>query len=83
MTSPRLTPERHRALKLLVSNRYGISAELLVRDHGVHRKVVAGLVRSGLAVAEHEMTKGDDQAIEVVWIRITTAGRKALAASTY
>ncbi len=52
---PRLTPERRRALKLLASSCHGASEELLVRDHGFSRGVLASLVLGGLAAAEREV----------------------------
>ncbi len=76
---PQLT--RRQALKLLASSQHGINAELLMRDHGFSRRMLAGLRRAGLAAAEREMTAPDDGAIEVIWIRITPAGRRALAGS--
>jgi hypothetical protein len=42
--------------------------------------MIAGLVSSGLAVARRENVKAGSRAIEVVRIRITGAGRDALAA---
>ncbi len=42
--------------------------------------MIAGLIRSGLAMARRENMKAGDRAIEVVRIRIPGAGRDALAA---
>jgi hypothetical protein len=52
MTSPRLSPERRRALELLARDRHGVNAELLVRGHYFSRRVLAGLVRAELAAAK-------------------------------
>jgi hypothetical protein len=53
---------------------------LLVLVHGFERDMIAGLVNSGLAMARRENMKAGDRAIEVIRIRITGAGRNALAA---
>jgi hypothetical protein len=80
MTSPRLSPEQRRALALLASNRTGINAALLVYGHGFKRRVLAGLVRRGLVAAEREVAMAGGKPIEVVRIKITAAGRKAIGA---
>jgi hypothetical protein len=48
--------------------------------HGFDGDMIAGLVHSGLAMARRENMKAGGRAIEVVRIRITGAGRDALAA---
>jgi hypothetical protein len=75
---PRLSPERRRALKLLASGRHGVNEELLVRGHGFSRAVLASLVLRGLAAAEHEVMIAGGKAMEVVRVRITEAGRRAI-----
>jgi hypothetical protein len=40
--------------------------------------MIAGLVRTGLATAERETIKARGKTIEVVRVRITEAGRKAI-----
>jgi hypothetical protein len=77
---PRLTPEQREALELLASEPQGATEELLVLAHGFDGDIIAGPVRSGLAMARRENMKAGGRAIEVVRIRITGAGRKALAA---
>jgi hypothetical protein len=79
MTS-RLSPERRRALELLARDRHGINAELLVYGHGLSPRVLAGLVRAELVVAKREVAIAGDKTIEVVRLRITVAGRKAIGA---
>jgi hypothetical protein len=74
----RFSPERRRALELLASNSGGVNAALLVRIHGFKRHVLAGLVRRKLAAAEREVAMAGGSAIEVVRIRITAAGRRAV-----
>jgi hypothetical protein len=78
MTSPRLSPEQRRALELLVSNRHGVNAELLVRGHGLSRRVLAGLVQRKLAAAKREMVMAGGKPVAIVRIRITAAGRRAI-----
>ena len=74
----RLSPEERQALELLASDPQGATEELLVLAHGFDSDMIAGLVHSGLA--RRENMKAGSRAIEVVRIRITGAGRKALAA---
>jgi hypothetical protein len=75
---PRLTVERRLALKLLASSRHGANEELLVRGHGFKRQMLVGLVRAKLAAAEREIVKAGGKSVEVVRIRITNAGWKAI-----
>ncbi len=49
--------------------------------HGFDSDMIAGLVHSGLAMARRENMKAGGRTIEVVRIRITGAGRDALAAA--
>ena len=76
---PRLTAEQRQALELLASDPQGATEELLVLAHGFDGDMIAGLVHSGLATAQRENMKAGGRAIEVVRIRITGAGRDALA----
>jgi hypothetical protein len=75
---PRFSAERRRALKLLASSGGGVNAALLVHIHGFKRHVLAGLVRRKLAAAEREVAMAGGKAVEVVRIRITAAGRRAI-----
>jgi hypothetical protein len=52
-----------------------------VLAHGFDSDMIAGLVHSGLAMARRENMKAGGRTIEVVRIRITGAGRDALAAA--
>ena len=83
MSSPprkhRLSSEQREALELLASDPQGATEELLVLAHGFDGDMIAGLVHSGLAMARRENMKAGDRAIQVVRIRITGAGRAALA----
>ena len=76
----RLSPEEREALELLASDPQGATEELLVLAHGFDGDMIAGLIRSGLAMPRRENMKVGDRAVEVVRIRITGAGRDALAA---
>jgi hypothetical protein len=78
MTVTRLSAEQHLALELLASSSLGVNAALLVYGHGFKRRVLAGLIRRGLAAAEHEVVMAGGEAIEVVRVKITVAGRRAI-----
>ena len=78
MRSPRLSTEQRRALQLLASSRYGvISEEQFIHGHGFSRRVLAELIRAGFATAEQKAMAAD-RTVEVVRLRITAAGRRAL-----
>jgi hypothetical protein len=74
----RISSEQERALKLLASSRHDVNEELLIRGHGVSRGVLASLVRRRLAVTQREAVMAGGKAIEVVRLRITAAGRRAI-----
>jgi hypothetical protein len=57
---------------------HGATEELLVLAHGFDSDTIAGLVRTGLATAQRESMKAGSKTIEVVRIRITDAGRRAI-----
>lgn len=82
-TSPpqkrRLSPSARRALLLLATSPHGANEALLVLVHGFKRQILAGLVRAGLAAAEREVVNARGKLVEVVRVRITDDGRKALA----
>jgi len=80
MTTPRLSTEQREALELLAGDPQGATEDLLVLAHGFDSDMIAGLVSSGLAMAQRENMKAGSRSIEVVRIRITGAGRAALAA---
>jgi hypothetical protein len=70
-------PDRRRALELLASCRDGCS-EAIMLTHGFTVAQMADLVRVGLASESAERVAGIDTA-EVARLRITEAGRRALA----
>ena len=78
MTVRRLTTEQREALELLASDPQGATEQLLVVAHGFESDMIAWLVRSGLATATRESMKAGGKTVEVVRIRITTAGRRAI-----
>lgn len=78
MTVIRTSSEQQRALKLLASSGHGVNEELLIRGHGFSRGVLASLVRRRLAVTQREVAMAGGKAVEVVRMRITAAGRRAI-----
>jgi hypothetical protein len=78
ITRPSLTPERRRLLRALANTQHGVNEELLVRGHSLSRRALAGLGRAKLAAAEREMVMAGGEAVEVIRLRITTAGRRAI-----
>jgi hypothetical protein len=77
----RLSPQPGRTLemlRLLANSPHGATEALLVRVHGFDSDMVAGLVRTGLATAERETMKAGAKPVEVVRLRITAAGQKAI-----
>jgi hypothetical protein len=78
MTGPRITPERRRALELLASDAHGATKEFLLLAHGFDSSTIADLVRTGLAAEEREWMKAGGKTIEVVRVRITNAGWRAI-----
>jgi hypothetical protein len=77
----RLSPQPRRAielLELLSSSPHGATETLLVRAHGFNSDMISGLVHDGLATAQRETMKAGAKPIEVVRVRITDNGRKAI-----
>jgi hypothetical protein len=74
----RLTPKARRALELLAVDERGLT-ETLLRTYGFTRGMLSNLVRRGFATAHRQTAKAGGQTLEVVRIRITDAGREALA----
>jgi hypothetical protein len=73
----RLTPKARQALELLAVDRRGLT-ETLLRTYGFTLRMLAGLIRSGLATAQRQTVKAGRQTIKVVRISITEAGRQAI-----
>jgi hypothetical protein len=72
-----LGAEQRRALQLLASSPFG-AAEAIMRAHGFTRRMLAGLVRAGLATAERKAVNTGGKAIAAGRVRITPAGRSAV-----
>jgi hypothetical protein len=73
-------PDRRRALELLASCRDGCT-EAMMRAHGFTIPQMVELIRAGLASASAERVVAGSRKIEVARVRITEAGRRALAES--
>jgi hypothetical protein len=74
----RRQPDRHRALALLASCPDGCPEALMVA-HGFTIELMIALVGDGLASATEERVLAGKQTLEVTRVRITEAGRRALA----
>jgi len=76
--APRLNPEQRRALEMLSrSKRSGCTMSLLAAN-GFTVVMVAGLVRDGLAAAQTESIKAPGRTVEIVRVKITGAGLRAI-----
>jgi hypothetical protein len=74
----RLDVEQRRALKMLADIPRGVTEDLLLLAYGFDSDMIAGLVRAGLATARRETMRAGGKTTEVVRIRITDAGRRAI-----
>jgi hypothetical protein len=74
---PPLGPERRSALGILADAPRGLT-EAMLTTHGVTGKLIAGLVRDGLATVQAESVQAGGQRVEVRRVRITDAGRRAV-----
>jgi len=73
-----ISAEHRRALRLLAGSPLGCSEAILLA-HGHKAKLLALLVRDGLATTQPGTMRAGRRQIEVVWVMITDAGRRALA----
>jgi hypothetical protein len=71
-------PDRRRALELLASCPDGCT-EAIMLAHGFTTEQVVELVRARLATATAERVVAGRHTIEIARVRITEAGRRALA----
>jgi hypothetical protein len=69
---------RSRALELLAASRDGCTEAIMVA-HGFAVDMLADLISAGLATARIERVMAGGRSIDVVRVRITDAGRRALA----
>jgi hypothetical protein len=74
----RPNPDRRRVLELLAASRRGYGKAIL-RAHGFSVDMLAELVKAGLATTKRERMVADGRQTDVVRVRITDAGRQALA----
>jgi hypothetical protein len=74
-----LTAEQQRALRLLARGGQDGFTEAILLAHGFTISMLAGLVLDGLATAATETTLAGRRPIKAVRLRITDAGRQAIA----
>ena len=75
---PHPKPDRRRALELLASCPDGCT-EAIMLAHGFTTELLVRLVRDGLASVTAENMVAGGQKLEIARVKITAAGRKALA----
>jgi hypothetical protein len=75
-----LTAEQRRALAMLTRAGLNGASETLLMAHGFCVSMIAGLVNRGLATLTRESVCAGSKSIDVGKVRITAAGRNALAA---
>jgi hypothetical protein len=73
-----VSAEQRQTLRLLAGSPDG-NTESILLAHGFGIGTLRGLVRDGLATASRENARGGRQIIAVTRLRITDAGRRALA----
>ena len=73
-----ISPEQRQALEMLAGSPHGCT-ESIMMVHGCAIGVLRDLVRDGLATAAREMVVSGRRRITVTRLRITDAGRRALA----
>ena len=73
----RLDDDRRRALAVLAENPDGCSRAIMLA-RGFPLSLLNRLVRAGLATSHLEREERDDKVIEIVRVKITEAGRRAL-----
>jgi hypothetical protein len=73
-----LSPEQRQALATLATSGHGATQPFLVA-HGFGGAMITGLVNCGLSIMTLEKIRAGGKMIEVVKVRITAAGREALA----
>jgi hypothetical protein len=73
-----MSRDQRQALRLLAGSPLG-ATEAIMLAHGFTTEILTVLVRDGLATATPETVHAGKRPIEVVRVRITDAGRLALA----
>jgi hypothetical protein len=79
MADVHLSTEQRRALCLLLNAPRGLTAVALMRVYGFTSDLLTGLVRDGLAEVVTGTARAGGRTIQVDRVRITEAGRDALA----
>jgi len=71
-------PDHRRALELLAAAPHGLTEAMMVA-HGFTLEHMVELITAGLAGAVHERVMAGKNPMQVTRLRITPAGRRALA----
>jgi hypothetical protein len=71
-------PDQLRALRMLGSSTTGCTVTVMM-EHGFKLEMLTEVVSNGLAKATRGTLPGGRRRIEVTWLTITDAGRRALA----
>jgi hypothetical protein len=74
----RPNPDRRRALELLAGSRKGCT-KAMMRAHGFSIDMLLDLLKAGLATTKRERMVARCRQTDVARVRITEAGRRALA----
>jgi hypothetical protein len=70
--------DERRALALLADTGRNGTTDAILAAHGVTASMVTSLVRDGLAIAMTEHVRASTRMIEIVRVRITAAGMRAI-----
>ena len=73
-----ISADEREALRVLAGSPDG-STESIMLAHGFAIGMLRDLVRNGLATAERRTVRSGRRLIDVKWMRITDAGRRALS----
>jgi hypothetical protein len=76
---PRVGPERRRALQLLADVGQSGATQAIMLAHGFQTAMLAGMVKAGFVTEAIDTVRAGARMIDVRRLRITEAGRKALA----
>jgi hypothetical protein len=74
-----LTAEQRRALAMLTHAGLNGVSQAFLMAHGFCVSMIAGLVKRGLATVTREKVRAGSRLVDVGKVRITAAGRDALA----
>jgi hypothetical protein len=80
MSAPRLSAEQHRALTFLTTAALNGATQSLLAAHGFSGAIISGMVNRALVTLSFERFRAGGKMIKVRMVRITGAGRDALAA---